>query len=1787
MATNFISQHRRATAKKWEESGVIPYYGELVIEDCEDGTFKTKLGDGYNTFPNLPYQNLDKELSELKMYVDGKVVDGLYYEDNKLYLTLNGEIVSDPVEIVGGGGCGGGSSSVIRLVNLNESTGMSIAMGSEAILKFRFTSTEDDIPTGDGTCTITVNGIVKSTYNITQGEHSIDVGSYLSVGTNTVRVKCADIYGNSRSLNYSITVIELNITSTFDDSVIYDKDITFKYIPYGLISKTIYFYIDGKEIASLTTQGSGKQITQVIPAMAHGVHRLDVYMTATLNETTVESNHLVYDIICTESGEEDPLIASVCDIEEIIQGGLVSIPYIIYDPLKFTCGITLKISSVVDGKEVVHSTQDITVDRSKQFWNTRQYPVGNVSFTIIYGKISKTHTIVVTESNIKVEAATNDLELYLTSAGRSNNESTPDVWTYNDITTTFSGFNWESNGWVADSQGDICLRLNGDARAEINLPLFKEDFRVQGKTVEFEFAVRDVNRRDAVVIDCLSGNAGLRMTADTAMLKSLSSEVTCKYKDEEKIRVAFTVDSQSSTSTRLISVYIDGILSGVQQYLTTDNFQQTNPVNIKIGSSYCGIDLYTIRIYNTSLTPLQMTNNYIADMSNIVDKIKIYEDNDIYDDYYQLSYEKVKEKLPVVTFIGDMPKYKGDKKKNSVRMIFEHPEHPELNFDEILAQIDVQGTSSAGYVRKNWKTKHNEPLTHIVGAIPAAVFCLKVDYAEATGTHNTQNANFVETLYSEKLPPQLVDERVRSTIQGFPCVIFEKATATSTPVFSSKANFNYDKGSENAFGFTEEYDVQSWEFCNNYTKLCNFLQPMDLSNTEECFASFEARYPDGYTDLSKFKEMYDWVYSTRLYDLADIDEESENAGTRIWLDEETQAAHLAEFKENFTKYFDMHFALIYYVYTFFALMTDQRAKNMFLTYWGETGKFYPYFYDNDTCFGINNKGNLVFDYYHEDQDITKDGYVFNGANSVLWYNFALCFADEIQETYSDLRSNKKISYDALANQFITQGSDSWSASIYNEDAEYKYISMARPEAEGGSNDTRNLYQVRGSGEHHLRYFLQNRIKYCDSKWHCGDFLVSSDGDDNNTITLRLYTPTTDTVKAVPFNSAITITPFSDMYCGYRYGGGDAHLHQERITKGIPYTYDPGITYANELETYLYGAQELSSLGDLSALYSGYIDVSAATKLVDLQIGNHTEGYSNTYLSEVNVGTNRLLKKIDVTNCTGLGLGDKKSLSLGNCANIEEIYATGTNLQSIELPNSGYIRKMHFPQTINNLSIRNQLYIEELFIDSDTTSDSGKKTYENIKTLTIENCPTLDTTDLLSRCPNVEWVRLTNIHWSFNTFAEFDALVGGLKGLQDNGLPQDYAYLEGTCHISELTGTEMEELRSHYTGLTISYDKLTITVTYKTEDGATELYKETIVATSGFTGANAEDPMDYLIEEGILDDIPTKESTAQYHFAYGGWSRKPGGNPDPEALKNIVVDRTVYIAFTKTIRSYNVYFYNGTVLLQTVSTEYGSNATYSGPAFEKLHVQNPELYAFTGWSPEPTNITGELSCYAQYEFLGYIKDSWATIAASVADGSYKTKYEAGKLKELTLNSGAAFDVEIVGIDHDDLADGSGKAGLSWIVKEFADITSPMNYGSTSNSGGWNASYMRTTTMADIYNDLPEELRNVIKPVIKKSSTGNMSANIVESIDNIWLPSLVELSNIDDKDEVYLQEGNTYEMFTDDFSRQKYQTDGVTLSPYWSRSAVANSPYGFWYITANGEPTTFGSDTAMNVAFGFCI
>ena len=148
-----------------------------------EGTIHNTAGDAVRT---LGYEIRDLRDS-LADFIDADAVDGLFYENNKLYLTANGEIVSEPVEIVGGTGGGGGTGSgsyIITLKNTLPSRVIAVSQGSDVKLGFDYYSIDDEgIDDGPGVCTITVNGIKVLVTSVEQGNNSLDITQYLKSGS--------------------------------------------------------------------------------------------------------------------------------------------------------------------------------------------------------------------------------------------------------------------------------------------------------------------------------------------------------------------------------------------------------------------------------------------------------------------------------------------------------------------------------------------------------------------------------------------------------------------------------------------------------------------------------------------------------------------------------------------------------------------------------------------------------------------------------------------------------------------------------------------------------------------------------------------------------------------------------------------------------------------------------------------------------------------------------------------------------------------------------------------------------------------------------------------------------------------------------------------------------------------------------------------------------------------------------------------------------------------------------------------------------------------------------------------------------------------------------------------------------------------------------------------------------------------------------------------------------------------------------------------------------------------
>lgn len=149
--------------------------------------------------------------------------------------------------------------------------------------------------------------------------------------------------------------------------------------------------------------------------------------------------------------------------------------------------------------------------------------------------------------------------------------------------------------------------------------------------------------------DGMSGNRGISITPQLATLRSEQKEITTRYKENEHLRLSFVVEKKAVN--RLICCYINGIMSGVVQYPADDDFAQSVPVDITIGSRDAAIDLYCIRVYDNDLTRHQVLNNWIADTQVVETMLERYSRNHVFDAYSQIVIAQLPKDLPYSLFL--------------------------------------------------------------------------------------------------------------------------------------------------------------------------------------------------------------------------------------------------------------------------------------------------------------------------------------------------------------------------------------------------------------------------------------------------------------------------------------------------------------------------------------------------------------------------------------------------------------------------------------------------------------------------------------------------------------------------------------------------------------------------------------------------------------------------------------------------------------------------------------------------------------------------------------------------------------------------------------------------------------------------------------------------------------------------------------------------------------------------------------------------------------------------------
>jgi hypothetical protein len=129
--------------------------------------------------------------------------------------------------------------------------------------------------------------------------------------------------------------------------------------------------------------------------------------------------------------------------------------------------------------------------------------------------------------------------------------------------------------------------------------------------------------------------------------------------------------------------------------------------------------------------------------------------NNVFDAYGNIVISNLPNGLSyLIISCAELPQSKGDKKICSGSFV--NPTSPARSFTFENCQIDVQGTSSQYYARKNYKMKFNGGFTMTssgsnvskyamnADAIPVKTFCMKADYASSEGANNVELVRLYE-----------------------------------------------------------------------------------------------------------------------------------------------------------------------------------------------------------------------------------------------------------------------------------------------------------------------------------------------------------------------------------------------------------------------------------------------------------------------------------------------------------------------------------------------------------------------------------------------------------------------------------------------------------------------------------------------------------------------------------------------------------------------------------------------------------------------------------------------------------------------------------------------------------------------------------------------------------------------------------------------------------------------------------------------------------------------------------
>lgn len=212
---------------------------------------------------------------------------------------------------------------------------------------------------------------------------------------------------------------------------------------------------------------------------------------------------------------------------------------------------------------------------------------------------------------------------------------------------------------------------------------------------------------------------------------------------------------------------------------------------------------------------------------------------------------------------------------------------------------------------------------------------------------------------------------------------------------------------------------------------------------------------------------------------------------------------------------------------------------------------------------------------------------------------------------------------------------------------------------------------------------------------------------------------------------------------------------------------------------------------------------------------------------------------------------------------------------------------------------------------------------------------------------------------------------------------------------------------------------------------------------------------------------------------------------------------------------------------------------------------------------------------------FANNTWEQIIEACHNNAVPDTWKVADHKPMTIN-GVGYQIDIIGKNHDDYADGSGKAPLTFQMHDCYRKQYAMNASDTT-VGGWGSSDMRIKRLPAILALMPAAVQSGIREVNKLTSDGDGSNTINTTADKLFLLSEVEI--FIDRNYSYGGEGTQYVYYKTD--TRKVKNYNGSEGTWWDRSPSRNNRTYFCNVSSRGLKSHHAAGNRYGVAFAFCF